>query len=102
MYFASMDKVLLGSNNTFATNDFCSSGNYNSYLYSGSKIEFGSNNLLREINMASQEEIKLGSDVQGVRAVAKGAIEYGSADTLAGCPGGIGGSSGGGSYALVR
>lgn len=105
VYFASMDKVLLGSNNTFADNDFCATGGYDSYLYIGSNIEFGSNNLLRGIMMASRDQIKLGSDVagvEGVRAVARGKIDYGSADTLAGCAGGVNGAGGGGNYALIR
>ena len=90
--FATMDKVLIGSNNTFEHPDACNYGRYSAYLFSGVNIEFGSNNLLTGVQMGAVDEIKLGSDVAGIKDVyaeAGGNFDYGSADTFAGCPDGL-------------
>jgi len=91
VFFASMDKVLLGSNNTIGSSTPCSSGKYESFIYSGSNIEFGSNNTLKGIQMAAKEQLKLGSDIfgQGIYGEASGEIDYGSADHFEGCPNGL-------------
>ncbi|NRB16715.1 MAG: hypothetical protein HRU33_03810 [Rhodobacteraceae bacterium] len=105
VFFASMDKILLGSNNTIGSANPCSSGKYNSFIYSGSNIEFGSNNALNGIQMASKDQLKLGSDItgQGIYAEASGLIDFGSADHFEGCPFGlISEESTFSSFALVR
>ena len=90
--FCSPDKILVGSNNTFEHPDACDNGKYSVYLFSRSNIEFGSNNEFTGVQMASEQEIKLGSDVKGLMDVygeADGNFDYGSADTFGGCPGGM-------------
>ena len=90
--FASMDKVLIGSNNTFGHLNPCTSGEYSTYLFSGSNIEMGSNNSLRGVQMGAQGEVKLGSDVgalSDVHAEAWGNFDYGSADSFSGCASGL-------------
>ncbi|MGI9395047.1 MAG: hypothetical protein ACR2OY_10415 [Boseongicola sp.] len=90
--FATMDKVLIGSNNTIEHPNACNFGRYSTYLFSGVNIELGSNNLLTGVQMGAVDEIKLGSDVAGIKDVygeAGGNFDYGSADTFAGCPDGL-------------
>lgn len=88
--FLTMDKVLIGSNNDFGHPTACTNGRYSTYFFSGSNIEFGSNNHLTGIQMAALDEIKLGSDIRGIEDVhgeALGNFDYGSADTYGGCDG---------------
>lgn len=88
--FATHDKILFGSNNDIGINPYCNSGEFNSYIFSSSNIEFGSNNSIRGVQMASREEIKLGSElgkVEGVHTEALGSFDYGSADNYGGCAG---------------
>jgi len=90
--FATHDKILYGSNNEIGLSTYCGSGEYSSYAFTSSNIEFGSANLIRGMQMASRQEIKLGSDVRGIEGVhaeALGNFDYGSADVYGGCPGGL-------------
>ncbi|WP_160115950.1 pilus assembly protein TadG-related protein [Candidatus Halocynthiibacter alkanivorans] len=109
--FATEDKILFGSDNVIGSLNYCSDGTYNIYLYSGDNIEFGSDNYFRGAQMGARGELKLGSDVAGIKGVhaeATGKIDYGSADTFGSCGGGLASDFGdlefpvGTQFALVR
>lgn len=90
--FSTTDKILFGSSNDFGTSDFCDRGSYSIYAFAGDNIEFGSQSLIRGMQMASRNMIKLGSELRaadGVYGEAINDIEYGSADSLEGCPFGL-------------
>jgi putative Flp pilus-assembly TadE/G-like protein len=109
--FATEDKILFGSNNEVGSLNYCADGSYNIYLYSGNNIEFGSNNYFRGAQMGAKGELKLGSDVAGLKGVhgeANGKIDYGSADSFGSCGDGLDSAFGdlqfpvGTQFALVR
>ncbi len=90
--FATPDKILIGSDNEVGSPDYCSDGKYNIYLFSGSNIEFGSNNYFRGAQMGANGELKLGTDISGiedVHAEATGKIDYGSSESYGTCGGGL-------------
>lgn len=90
--FATTSKILFGSNNDFGTRDFCDWGTYSISAFAVDNIEFGSQSLIRGMQMASRSMIKLGSELRaadGVYAEAIGDIEYGSTDTFVGCADGL-------------
>ena len=90
--FSTHDKILLGSNNVFGHPSGCANGRYDTYMFSGSNIEFGTDNFLRAVQMGAKGEIKLGSDVAGIEEVygeARGNFDYGSADIYGGCLNGL-------------
>jgi hypothetical protein len=90
--FATLDKILFGSSNDFGTSDFCDRGSYSIYAFAGDNIEFGSQSLIRGMQMASRNMIKLGSELRaadGVYAEASNDVLYGSADSLEGCASGL-------------
>lgn len=89
---ATTSRILFGSNNDFGTSDYCDRGTYSIYAFAGDNIEFGSESLIRGMQMASRGMVKLGSQLRGadgVYAEAVNDIEYGSADSLEGCAGGL-------------
>jgi Flp pilus assembly protein TadG len=107
--FATPDSILIDSHITIGNTNYCNAGSYTAYLFSGKLITFGSENRLRGIQMASKDEIKLGSQLraaEGIYAEATGNFDYSSADTYGGCPNGLtsnfGGSNFGTSTSNVR
>jgi hypothetical protein len=89
---ATNGKITFGSNLSFGTRDFCERGAYSVYAFAVDNIEFGSSSLIRGMQMASRNMIKLGSQLRaadGVYGEAISNIEYGSADSMAGCPTGL-------------
>ena len=110
--FASPDKILIGSNNLIGGATPCAGGEFNTYLFSESNIEFGSNNSIGATQMSAGDQLKLGSDIAAmtnVYAEASGLIDYGSAESMGACPGGLGShyaqitiTAGDGNLALVQ
>lgn len=89
---ATTDKILFGSTNDFGTDDYCGTGEYSVYAFAGDNIEFGSQSLIRAMQMASRGMIKLGSELRAVEGVYGEALldfDYGSADVYGGCPTGL-------------
>jgi hypothetical protein len=67
--YATLDKILIGSDNEVGSPAYCSDGKYNIYLFSGSNIEFGSNNYFRGAQMGANGALKPGTDIPGVEDV---------------------------------
>ena len=89
---AAEKEITFGSNVDFGTIDYCVAGRYTSYFFAEDSIEFGSNNDLRGVQMASEQSIKMNSNISGiadVHAEAKDDIEYNSNTTFGGCAVGL-------------
>ena len=86
--FVTPDSIQFGSNTQFGMTDYCGDGRFQTYLFAGIDINFGSNNSLRGVQMAAQGEIEFGSNVGAigdVHAEAWGDIIYNSNNDLSNC-----------------
>jgi hypothetical protein len=90
--FASENKILFGSTNSFGDVGVCERGQYSVHAFSVQNIEFGSQSRFRGLFLVSRDMIKLGSNIlsaEGIYAEAINNIEYGSNQTFVGCPNGL-------------
>ena len=86
--FATQDRILFGANTTFGASDYCDDGRYHVYLFSGTDVEFGSNNEFKGMQMAAKNDITFGTNVVSVGDVhgeALGDIEYRSNVNMTNC-----------------
>ena len=89
---AAEEEISFGSNVDFGISDYCLGERYTNYLFAEDDINFGSNNILRGVQMASEKKIKMNSNISGiadVHAEAKDDIEYNTNTTFGGCSVGL-------------
>ncbi len=77
--FATDNMIKFGKNVTFGNADYCFYQRYTTYLFADENIEFGADNVLRAIQMASEKSIKINDHadtISDVHAEALKNIEY--------------------------